>query len=104
DDHAATVVMALLANQRGAPAIAAAVATGVHQRDALAEQLALEVGLGEAVGTRHCPAFAEETSTPCALGVSPDPNNGYFSAPTRSVSQVRLRQFEQAIKAGAAFR
>jgi hypothetical protein len=59
------------------------------------------IGLGEVLGARHCPAFAEETSTPCAKGVSPDPNNGYFSAPTRSVSQVRLRQFEQAIEAGS---
>jgi hypothetical protein len=76
------------------------VAPGVHQRDALAEQLALQVGLGQVLRTRHCPAFAGQTSTPSARGVLPIPNNGYLFAPTRSVIPVRPRQFEQAIEAG----
>src|SRR5436190_11098432 len=97
---AAAVVVTLLSNQRGAPAVTATVAPGVHQRHALAEQLALEVRFGEMVSTRHCPAFAGQTSTPCERGVLPNPNNGYLIAPTRSVALVRLRHFAQAIKAG----
>jgi len=34
-------------------------------------------------------------------GVSPDPNNGYLTTPTRSVMQVQLRQIAQVVEAGS---
>ena len=66
DDPPRAVAVHALADQRRAAAVAQRVAPGVAGADALAQQLALQVGLGEVLGARHGPAFAGRTSAPCA--------------------------------------